>query len=69
MCGWVDAWMYGWMYVWMVGVLVRPRPPAASILVCCFVLLGRVAGERQPSWTYRAGFLLLVEERVFRDLN
>lgn len=45
-------------------MLVRSRPPMASILVCRFVVLARVVGERQPCWTWRAGFLLLVEESI-----
>lgn len=36
---------------------------------CCSVVLGTVASERHTSWTCRAGFLLLIEERVFWNLN
>lgn len=51
------------------SVLIRFRSPTARILGCCSVVLGMVASERQASWTCRAGFLLLIEERVFWNLN
>lgn len=50
-------------------VLIRFRSPTARILGCCSVALGMVVSERQVSWTCRARFLLLIEERVFLNLN
>lgn len=47
-------------------VLIRFRSPPSQ---CCSVVLGTVASERHTSWTCRAGFLLLIEERVFWNLN